>query len=62
MALGRVADWEGAGCGDDGVTDVCGGERGRGLGDGEEPRGTRGRVSVCWNLPRLLEWLGRGRL
>lgn len=63
VALGCVADWEGAGCEDDGETDVCGGGDGRELVDDEDSRGTKGaRVRVCWNLLRLLEWLGRGRL
>lgn len=56
-----MADWEGAGCEDDGETDARGGEGGRELVEEGESRGTRG-VSVCWNLLRLLEWLGRGRL
>lgn len=59
-----MADWEGAGDDeDDGETDVRGGERGRELLDREGSRGTKGAsASVCWNLWRLLEWLGRGRL
>lgn len=51
------------GCGDDGDTGVCGGENGLEEADNEEPRGTRGvSVAVCWNLVRLVEWLGHGRL
>lgn len=58
--LGCWADW---GCGGDGDTGVCGGESCLEEADSEEPRRTRGvSVVVCWNLVRLVEWLGRGRL
>lgn len=51
------------GCGDDGDTGVFGGANGLEEADNEEPRGTRGvSVAVCWNLVRLVEWLGHGRL
>ena len=62
-ALGCWADGDCSGCGDVGVTGVRGRDKGLDDDDSEEPRGTRGvRVGACWNLVRLVEWLGRGRL
>lgn len=51
------------GCGDEGDTGVCGGENGLDEAGNDPPRGIRGvKVAACWNLVRLMEWLGRGRL
>lgn len=62
-ALGCWADGDCVGREDDGDTEVCGGMNGLDEADNEEPRGTRGvSVAACWNLVRLVEWLGRGRL
>lgn len=42
---------------------MCWGENGLESADDVEPGGTRGvSVAICWNLVRLVEWLGRGRL
>lgn len=62
-SLGCWADGDCVECGGDGDTGVCVGANGLDEADNEEPRGTRGvNVAACWNLVRLVEWLGRGRL
>lgn len=58
-----MADGDCVFSGDESDTGVGGGENGLDEADNEEPRGTRGvSVAACWNLVRLVEWLGRGRL
>jgi len=65
-SVGCWADGDSVGCGDDVDPGVCGGGNGLAEADNVEPRGTRGTrgisVAACWNLVRLVEWLGRGRL
>lgn len=52
------------GFGGEGVSGVGVGENGLDEACNDPPRGIRGwvRVAACWNLVRLMEWLGRGRL
>lgn len=55
--------WASRGCVDDADACVCVGDNGLGEADDEGSRETRGiSVDFCWNLVRLVEWLGLGRL